>query len=367
MGIHDRSYYKDDSRGAGSFGSGFGGGGWGAMRPKKLSVTLWLIILNTAVFFIDLSLPMVDIRDVVVYDSAVPSEILDRSQVVEVQRPANVVIGLPWQKPVVDPVTNAQVGYEQFRTWHALNGYGHFSLLHGFLRLEVWRLVTFQFLHADLTHWFFNMFGLFIFGRMVEDYLGRSRYLSFYLICGMAGGLLYMLFAGLASLGVPLPGTLAFTGAGTPLIGASAGVFGVVVACARIAPDMRVMLLFPPIPLKMAWIAYAYVGISAFNLLLGGANAGGDAAHLGGAIAGFYFIRRQHLLRGFLDFQLLGGRKKQGGSARPKPRMPNRTSGKDQKEIDRILAKVSAEGLHSLSSREKKTLERASRDARDSR
>ena len=168
---------------------------------------------------------------------------------------------------------------------------------------------------------------------------------------------------GLASLGVPLPGQLAFTGAGTPLIGASAGVFGVVVACARIAPDMRVMLLFPPIPLKMKWIAYGYVGIAAFNLIMGGANAGGDAAHLGGAVAGFYFVRRQHLLRSFLDFQLFGPKK---------PKSPRRVQPKaarakptDRTEMDRILAKVSDQGLHSLTAKEKKTLERASREARD--
>ncbi|MGP1272478.1 MAG: rhomboid family intramembrane serine protease [Phycisphaerales bacterium] len=358
MGIYDRDYY--DPR----HGSGSGGAGLGriSFRPGRLSVTSILIIINVAVFFLDLALPMVDIRDVVERRQDVPRQQFENGVVVDAPRPQGIRQGEAWARPILDPNTGEVLGQERYRTWHALNGYGHFSLLHGFLRLEVWRLVTFQFLHADLTHLFFNMFGLFIFGGMVEQYLGRSRYLSYYLICGISGGLLYLLFAGLASIGVSLPGTLAFTGMGTPLIGASAGVFGVIVACARIAPDMRVMLLIPPIPIKMKWLAYGYVGIAAFNLLSGGTNAGGDAAHLGGAIAGFYFIRKQHLLRDFLDFQLFRGK---GKTVRRADRSARSAGGINRRELDRILAKVSESGLHSLTAKEKKTLERASRDARD--
>src|SRR5947207_11272537 len=83
----------------------------------------------------------------------------------------------------------------------------------------------------------------------------------------------------------------------TPLVGASAGVFGVILACAYIAPEAMVQLILPPVPLKLKWFAYGYVVVAAWNLLRGGANAGGDAAHIGGAIAGFFFIRNAHLLR----------------------------------------------------------------------
>ncbi|MEM8756723.1 MAG: rhomboid family intramembrane serine protease, partial [Planctomycetota bacterium] len=306
--------------------------------------------------------------DAIVHDAAVPREVLDRAQVADVDRPDTIPMGVTWAKPIVDPVTNTIVAQEQYRSWHALNGYGHFSLLHGFLRLEAWRLVTFQFLHADLTHLFFNMLGLFIFGGLVEQYLGSRRYLAYYLICGIGGGLLYLFFVALASMNVPLPGTLARTGIGTPLIGASAGVFGVVVACARIVPDMRIMLLIPPIPVKIKWIAYFYVAFAAFNLLRGGDNAGGDAAHIGGAIAGYFFIRNQHLLRGFLDFG--------AGSPKPKPnnisrrQRPSRTKpparrAADEEQIDRILAKVKDQGLQSLTKREQQVLKRASESSRD--
>lgn len=367
MGIHDRDYY------GGGGGSGGGGIGLGrvSFRPSHLSITSWIIIINVSVFLIDAMLPRVDIADVRIIPDAIPAEVADRAIPADTPRPQGVPLGVPWQRPLIDP-QNGQLIIAQnpttgetlaatqvYRTWHPLNGWGHFSLLKGFAAFEVWRVVTFQFLHADITHLFFNMLGMFIFGGMVEQFLGRKKYLSYYLICGVSGGLLYLLFAGLNAINVPLPGTLSMTSIGTPLIGASAGVFGVIVACARIAPDMRVMLLFPPIPLKMKWLAYGYVAIATFNLVTGGSNAGGDAAHLGGAIAGFYFIRNQHLLRGFLDFGI-----------GPSPKGPRRakTRGKTpaQGEIDRILGKVNEKGLHSLSSREKKVLERASREARDS-
>ncbi len=367
MGIHDRDYY-DDRRGGGGGGIGLGRV---SFRPKQLSVTSWLIIINVLVFVVDARLPVVDIADLSVIPETISADVAARAVPADTPRPPNVPIGASWPRPLVDPETNqaiAAVGadgtvypaVQYYRSWHPLNGWGHFSLLKGFRALEVWRVVTFQFLHADITHLFFNMFGLFIFGGMVEQYLGRKKYLSYYLICGIGGGLLYLLFAGLSALNVPLPGTLGMTTMGTPLIGASAGVFGVIVACARIAPDMRVMLLFPPIPLKMSWLAYGYVALATFNLLRGGSNAGGDAAHLGGAIAGFYFIRNQHLLRGFLDFGI--------GPSPKNSRQPRGPRGKapSQQDVDRILAKVNEKGLHSLTSREKKTLERASRDARDS-
>ncbi|MEO0629350.1 MAG: rhomboid family intramembrane serine protease [Planctomycetota bacterium] len=356
MGIHDRDYYDPNAGRRG--GVGLGGV---SFRPRSLSITSWLIIINVSIFLLDATLPVVDIADLRVMPDAIPAEVASRAVPADTPRPQNVPIGVSWQRPLVDPQTGQTLAVagpdgrpfpavQVYRTWHPLNGYGHFSLLKGFQALEVWRVVTFQFLHADITHLFFNMLGLFIFGGMVEQFLGRKRYLSYYLICGIGGGLLYLLFAGLSVANVPLPGTLALTTRGTPLIGASAGVFGVIVACARIAPDTRVMLLFPPIPLKMKWMAYGYVAISAGNLIFGGQNAGGDAAHIGGAIAGFYFIRNQHLLRGFLDFGISG----KSSGRKPKRVRPVRPPRKDeQAELDRILSKVHENGLHSLTSKEK--------------
>lgn len=241
--------------------------------------------------------------------------------------------------------------------------YGHFSTLEAFTHFEVWRLVTFQFLHLNQSHVFFNMFGLFVFGGIVEQHLGSKRYVAFYLMCGIGGGLMYLLLNFCeAILHIPIPGN--FTDPATPLIGASAGVFGVIMACAYISPTSQILLFFV-LPLKMKTLAYGYVAISAYSLLTGSQNAGGEAAHLGGALAGFYFIRNSHLLRDFFDVM--------GDSRRPpKRRKPSRAKKRpkfgarppNQDEVDRILDKVHSKGVHSLSESEKKTLKKASDTSR---
>jgi len=164
---------------------------------------------------------------------------------------------------------------------------GYFSADTAIYHLQVWRFITFQFLHANLQHIFFNMLALYFFGPMVESYLGRRRFLAFYLLCGAAGAATYLV---LWQLGL-LEG-----GAQTPLVGASAGIFGVLIAGAAIAPDARVMLLFPPIPMKLKLLAWVLLGIAAFTVVTSGPNAGGQAAHLGGAALGAVLIRRPQWL-----------------------------------------------------------------------
>jgi len=331
-----------------------------AFRFKAMSVTMWLIIVNFAIFFLGQIAPIPHdfVYGYVPASSATPQMVTHAFD----HRPANIAAGEPWLKKVTDPSTGQLIKLEQIRSYPLLEGLGHFSLFMGFWpRMEVWRVITFQFIHANFLHVFFNMFGLYIFGWMVEQYLGRKRYLAFYLICGICGALMYLFLSLLASLGVPLPGSLAqMSNPATSLVGASAGVFGVIMACAHIAPNRQLMLIFPPIPIKMKFLAYGYVGIAAYNLISGGANAGGDAAHIGGAIAGFFFIRNAHLLR---EFFAVGRPRSPGGSSRKTGRTQEK--GVNRTEIDRVLAKVHDRGIHSLSDREKKLLERASRDQRD--
>lgn len=356
MGIADRDYYREDEQRGGMF-RGLGGN---PFKKGGLSVIAWLIIINVGIFLIDLVLPTVVMYDYTGAVTGVTQQQIEQAVEVNPDFPDNPRIGVPMRVPrLVDRESGQTLVFEQYRAWHLLNGYGHFSLLKGFLGFEVWRVVTYQFLHVDFMHLFFNMFGLFIFGGMVEQYLGRKKFLSFYLICGISGGLLYLLIVGIREMGVPLPGTLNATTMGTPLIGASAGVFGVIVACARLQPDARVMLIFPPIPMKLKWMAYGYVGIATYNLISGGNNAGGDAAHIGGAIAGFFFIRNIHLLRDFLDFGF-GPKPKVTGTKPSRPRAGKRD--KLQEQADRVLDKVSREGLHNLTPKEKKILERSSRE-----
>lgn len=238
--------------------------------------------------------------------------------------------------------------------------YGHFSTSKIFLpNLEFWRFLTFQFLHGSWMHLILNMMGIWFLGKMVEEQLGPKKYLAFYLVCGIFGAFLYLLLNLLGSvLGIDFPFLLPNHPA-TPLIGASAGVFGVVMACAYIAPNESMQLFFPPITMRMKTLAYAFVGISVVMLYVGSKNAGGEAAHLGGAIAGFYFIRNTHHLIDFFD--VLGDSRKPKS---PKPPRPKRGGGASQQEVDRVLEKVSASGLGSLTSQEREILRHATKQQR---
>ena len=366
MGIAERSYSRDEPT--------RGGGAFRFRGVSAWSITTWIIAINVAVFVIDAFLSQ---HGLPVYRSdtklveVLPAQ-TDESEAYfaldQLGRPVETsprVVGTLVHKLVLERGTTRLVATRDFVVRPPLEALGHFSTYRGFGRLEVWRLVTFQFLHdhSSIMHLAFNMFGLFIFGRIVEDTLGRRKYLAFYLVSGIFGGLLFLI---LNLVGVVfhahLPGALAVD-ARTQLIGASAGVFGVIMACAYIAPKMLVRLLFPPISMTMRTMAYAYLALAVFNLLRSGQNAGGDAAHVGGAIAGAYFIRNSHLLLDFFD--VLGdSRKKQPrrpvAPRRPKPPAEVARRVREEARIDAILAKVSDKGLNSLTAKEKKLLARDS-------
>lgn len=178
--------------------------------------------------------------------------------------------------------------------------WGYFSAATAIGGLQIWRFITFQFLHAGLGHIFFNMLSLYYFGPMIEQYLGRGRYLAFYLACGVAGAGAYFLLLMLGMLNA---------GAGTPLVGASAGIFGVLIAAAFIAPNSTIMLMFPPIPMKLKVFAYVMIGIGFFVVLSNGRNAGGEAAHLGGAALGALLIRNPRWLNVFENGPVDGSRR----------------------------------------------------------
>lgn len=363
MGIYDRDYVRTD-RGGG--GGGFRPGSIGRLRGW--SVNTWLIAINVVIFVIQ-GVLLVNAGSPVLVDEELykqpPSGQLAESQAfirpggglaspAEQRRAGNALT-----RALVDAPSGAPVGKRIYQVMDPIEKWGHFSTLRGFRMMEVWRLVTFQFLHAGVMHIFFNMLGLFFFGSLVEQYLGKKRYAAYYLMCGVSGGVSYLILNLIGFLGLPLPGALDVS-VGTPLIGASAGVFGVIVACAYIAPNTVVQLLFPPIPLKMRTFAYGYVGLVVLNLFFfRGHNVGGDAAHLGGALAGYYFIRRPHLLRDFFD--VFGNSNKP--RIRPGPRVGKRKSA-SEREIDAILAKVQRDGLHSLSESEKRVLSQATAERR---
>jgi membrane associated rhomboid family serine protease len=168
-----------------------------------------------------------------------------------------------------------------------LEFWGHFSASFAIYGLQLWRLITFQFLHANLMHLAFNMLSLYIFGPLVEQHLGSARYLRYYLICGVGGAVAY--------LALFMKGVLVGY-AWQPLVGASAGIFGILVAAAQVAPHATIMLLFPPIPMRLRTAAWVFIGIAVWTVFTRGRNAGGEAAHLGGAIVGFLLMQGEHLM-----------------------------------------------------------------------
>ncbi len=138
---------------------------------------------------------------------------------------------------------------------------------------EPWQVVTYAFMHGGFMHLFFNMFALFMFGRALETEWGARNFLIYYFACVLAA-------AGTQLLWTTLTGSL------VPTVGASGGVFGVLLAFALLYPRERLMLVFPPIPMQ-AWLFVTLYGI--LELVLGvTSSVGGVAhfAHLGGMAGG---------------------------------------------------------------------------------
>ncbi len=211
---------------------------------------------------------------------------------------------------------------------------------------QLWRLVTYQFLHASFSHIFLNMYGVWLFGRMVEQALGKTRFLLLYLFSGVLGGVFFL---------------LANQGSLVSCVGASGAEFGVMVAAALAFPQAQFFLLLPPIPVRLWVLALVYCVLEVVMLNNNGTIA--HIAHLGGALGGFLFMR-----------QLLRPRRSSSGgwgpgrpSAPPPPPKSPFTSQEsdvsdapiDSEELNRILDKLSRQGIDQLTPREKASLSRA--------
>ena len=169
--------------------------------------------------------------------------------------------------------------------------YGHFSVYTAIVLHQYWRFISYQFVHAGVEHILLNMFGLLLAGPLVERRMGRAQYLAFYLACGVAGPAFHILLSQL---------NLAQLNIFTPLVGASASIYGVLVAAAIIAPNEMVMLAFPPIDMKLRNFVLLMIGLSLAAVAWQWQNAGGHAAHLGGALTGWFLSRRYATKRGMM-------------------------------------------------------------------
>lgn len=144
---------------------------------------------------------------------------------------------------------------------------------------KIWQPLSYMFMHGGFWHIFFNMYSLFIFGKAVEQIIGRQRFTILYFAAGFA--------AAAAQLGVQ---ALDPAIQGVPTVGASGCIYGVIVAFAMIFPEARLTLIFPPVTLSAKWMAIIFIGIELFTGVTGTQAGVAHFAHLGGALIGWLLI-----------------------------------------------------------------------------
>ena len=143
---------------------------------------------------------------------------------------------------------------------------------------EPWQLLTYGFLHANTTHIFFNMFGLWMFGRDLENLMGSKRFLIYFLVCVVGAGVIQLIVA-------------AVQGGLYPTVGASGGVFGILLAYGLTFPNRVVVPLFPPIPMRAITFVFIFGLLELYLGVSGGAPGVANFAHLGGMLFGFILLR----------------------------------------------------------------------------
>jgi len=141
-----------------------------------------------------------------------------------------------------------------------------------------WQMVTYAFLHGSLTHLAFNMFGLWMFGAELERVWGTRRMLLFYSVSVLVAALTQMLVTGLL-------------GAQAPTVGASGGLFGLLIGFAMVFPRRKITPLIPPIPMPAPVFVALYGGIELLLGVTGSASGIAHFAHLGGLLGGWLMMR----------------------------------------------------------------------------
>ncbi len=230
------------------------------------------------------------------------------------------------------------------------------GLKHGF----VWQFITFQFLHGGMSHLVLNSVGLYFFGRAVEGMLGKREFIKLYLISGVLGGVLQAL------LGVAAP---QFSG---PMVGASAGICGLIAAFAVLAPDSHIYVFFV-LPIRARYLLPAMIILPLILLLSSAEGNIAHAAHLGGTLGGIAYLKLFYET-GRSVFHWPRSRRASPRRELVKASAARRSFWQKEssariddlppaefisREVDPILDKISAHGIQSLTDRERRILEAA--------
>ncbi len=223
----------------------------------------------------------------------------------------------------------------------------------GFLT-RPWTVVTYMFVHGGFMHVFMNMLALFFFGPPLEQKWGSRFFLRFYLVTGLGAAAFSVL---LYSLTGP-----------TIMVGASGAIFGILVAFALNWPDAKIFLYFVfPVPAK--WFVAALGAFTLLSTVQGSADGVAHWAHLGGLVTGFVYLRFGERI-GRLAHGVFykerpvpprGRARRAAPPPDPTPRRRPRPDGDALDEVDRILDKIRASGMDSLSARERAFLDAVSR------
>lgn len=268
--------------------------------------------------------------------------------------------------------------------------------LHFFLASDfhVYQLFTYMFLHGGFTHLFFNMFALWMFGRVMENVWGPRKFLFYYLVCGIGAGIMQEL----AQLGTYfVEGLYAYdqVNTGTAIIttgqflnlwntvGASGAIYGILLAFGMTFPNERIFIFPIPIPIKAKWFVVGYAALELFSSISSSMDGVAHVAHLGGMLFGLLLILywRHHpgsdarfsQSRGqeFFDrmksaFEQRKAQRPSSTTRRPTPHETdmeyNARKQQRQAEVDAILDKIRKSGYDSLTKAEKQRLFDASKE-----
>ena len=271
--------------------------------------------------------------------------------------------------------------------------------LHYFMASEfhLYQFVTYMFLHANLTHIFFNMFALWMFGVVVENVWGSQKFLFYYISCGIGAGFMQELvqffdfyfrvsaqepeitFSELFVVGQQLSHQLN----GWTTIGASGAVYAILLAFGMIFPNERIFIFPLPVPIKAKWFVCIYAAIELFSAISSSGDNVAHMAHLGGMLFGFLMIRYWNNHPGS-NYNRSGGQEffeklkrnfenrnnnsksrmhAERGGSKEADREFNARKHQNQEEIDAILDKIRKSGYDSLTKEEKQKLFDASRNS----
>jgi membrane associated rhomboid family serine protease len=221
---------------------------------------------------------------------------------------------------------------------------------------QPWSLISYFFLHMNFMHILWNMLFLYWFGKIIHDNIGNNAIISLYVLGGIIGGLFYMALYNI----IPYYSEMVSQ---SLMLGASAGVFSVVVGSATLLPNYTFYLLFLG-PVRIKYIALFYVLLSFLDV--SGNNAGGEIAHLGGAFIGFLYIKQLqngiNMGEGIINFiNYFSSEKRKTKRKADNVSSESNRDNISQDEIDKILDKISDSGYSSLSKKEKEKLFNASK------